>query len=91
MERKNTEHGKIEVKPGVLGGKPVFAGTRIPVDLVLDFLANSWDFSKILAEYSSLVEKDLQAAVRFASKRVRGERFHLVDFSENSAPMPLHA
>jgi len=32
-------HEKIEITPKILLGKPVFKGTRIPVYVVLDMLA----------------------------------------------------
>lgn len=82
MDRKPSQQGKIEIRPEVLGGKPVFAGMRIPVELALDFLARNWDFSQLLSEYPSLAEKDLRAAIQFASERVRRERFHLSDTLE---------
>jgi uncharacterized protein (DUF433 family) len=28
-------HERIEINPGIMGGKPVIRGTRVPVEIVL--------------------------------------------------------
>jgi uncharacterized protein (DUF433 family) len=60
MERRIA--GRIERQRGRLGSKPVFAGTRIPVDTVHRLRAAGWSSSRILAEYPALREADLLAA-----------------------------
>jgi uncharacterized protein (DUF433 family) len=60
MERRIA--GRIERQRGCLGSKPVFAGTRIPVDTVHRLRAAGWSSSRILAEYPALREADLLAA-----------------------------
>ncbi len=39
----------IEVNPSVLQGKPVVKGTRIPVSLILSYLAGGMGVDEILA------------------------------------------
>jgi len=57
----------IEVNPEICGGKPVIKGTRIPVKLVLELLANGWTISDIKEEYD-LTEEQIKDAIRFASQ-----------------------
>ena len=57
----------IEVNPEICGGKPVIRGTRIPVKLVLELLANGWTISDIKEEYD-LTEEQIKDAIRFASQ-----------------------
>ena len=47
-------------------GRPVIKGTRIPVDVVLDHLAENESWDEILRGYPELTKTDIQAAIRFA-------------------------
>jgi len=59
---------KIEINLRKLGGKPVIKGTRIPVYLVLEMLANGMSIEDILKEYPELSEEDVREAIKYASK-----------------------
>jgi len=56
----------IHSDPGILGGKPVVRGTRISVELVLEFLADGGSPADVLAAYPRLHEADVRAAIAFA-------------------------
>ena len=60
LERRTDEFGRIERRRGVLGGKPVFAGTRIPVDTVRRYLAAGHSVDDILEAYPSLGTADVE-------------------------------
>ena len=77
MNRENF-FDRIEINPQILGGKPVIAGTRISVGLVLEFLAHNWNPQKLLAEYPNLRQEDIQAAIAYASQRITREEIHFV-------------
>lgn len=64
---------RIQSSPGVLGGKPVIRGTRIPVSLILNFIANEMTSEEILKEYPQLEAEDIRAALFFAEKVTEGE------------------
>jgi uncharacterized protein (DUF433 family) len=59
---------RIVVDPEILVGKPVIKGTRIPVYLVIEFLANGLTEEEVLNEYPSLKKEDIKAALLYASK-----------------------
>ncbi len=61
---------RIEINPDILCGKPVVAGTRIPVYLVLNLLANGYDFERIIEAYPVLIAEDIAACLAFAEDRV---------------------
>lgn len=65
---------QIIINPKILSGKPIFEGTRIPVDLILEFIAQGYDFDQIVKEYPSLTKEDLSEAVKFVAKRIKEER-----------------
>lgn len=58
---------RIEINPKILLGKPVFKGTRIPIYVVLDMLAEGMTNQEIIKSYPDLTEEDIKAAIRFAS------------------------
>ena len=58
---------RIEITPKILLGKPVFRGTRIPLYVVLDLLAEGESIQAIIKVYPDLKEDDIKAAIRFAS------------------------
>jgi len=58
--------GRIVIDPETCGGKPIFSGTRVPVYVVLELLANQEALQEILAEYPDLTVADLHDALTFA-------------------------
>lgn len=63
----------IHSDPGILGGKPVVKGTRISVELILEYLADGAGVAEILAAYPHITEQDVRAAVAFAHDMVADE------------------
>ena len=45
------------------GGTPVFAGTRIPVQIMLDYLEDGQSIDDFLSHYSSIPRKQAVAAL----------------------------
>jgi uncharacterized protein (DUF433 family)/transcriptional regulator with XRE-family HTH domain len=46
----------------VMGGTPVFAGTRVPVKMVLDLIDNGVDWEELKASYPFLTDEHIKAA-----------------------------
>lgn len=63
----------IVSSPDVMLGKPVFAGTRIPVELVLAKLAGGSSEASLLESYSALSHEHVLAALKYAHQIVRDE------------------
>ena len=57
---------RISSDPAILRGKPCIKGTRIPVALVLGYLAAKKSTAEILAEFPDLSEADIEAALEYA-------------------------
>ena len=64
---------RITVDSDILVGKPVIKGTRIPVYLIVELVANGLATKEILKEYPRLKEEDIKAALLYASKLVESE------------------
>lgn len=58
---------RIEINPRIMLGKPVVRGTRIPVYVVLNLLAEGYDFKEIHKEYPDITKDDILAVLKFAS------------------------
>jgi uncharacterized protein (DUF433 family) len=59
-------HDRIESDPLILRGKPCFRETRIPVGLVLGYLACGKSNDEILAQFPDLQSADIAAALEYA-------------------------
>lgn len=58
---------RISVQEGVHFGKPVIAGTRVPVEVVLGKLAGGVPYEELMAEYE-ITRKDILAVLDYAVK-----------------------
>ena len=62
---------RIALNPEIRSGKPVIRGTRITVADILEYLAGGMSQEEILADFPSLEEEDIRAALAFAAERER--------------------
>jgi uncharacterized protein (DUF433 family) len=53
-------------------GHAVFKGTRVPLQVVLDSLAEGSSTEDILEDFPSLSAADVQAAIAFAVRKMEG-------------------
>lgn len=66
-----TDH--IHADPAPLGGKPVIAGTRLAVDLVLGLLAEGWTAQEIRADYPQVTDEALRAVFAYAAQALHDQ------------------
>lgn len=71
---------RIESHPGVLNGKPVVAGTRISVELILDRLAAGETPAQIRQAFPHLPDGSVEAALSYAAAVMRNESIIPVHF-----------
>jgi uncharacterized protein (DUF433 family) len=57
---------RIEISPRVCNGKPVIKGTRIPVSVILEQLAEGESWDQILTGYPELTREDIHAVLEYA-------------------------
>ena len=53
----------ITQNPDILGGKPIIAGTRMSVEVILELLSSGLETNEIIKEYPFLTKKQIQAAI----------------------------
>ena len=69
---------RIEVNPTIHFGKPCVAGTRIPVQNVLELVRDGIAFDKILQDYyPDLKVEDIRACVQYAIELLLAEDIHV--------------
>jgi uncharacterized protein (DUF433 family) len=62
---------RIAKDPAVMVGQPVIRGTRIPVELILDWLSVDPHDDEIYEAYPEITVEDVRAAILFARDAVR--------------------
>lgn len=63
----------IEINQNVMMGKPVIAGTRITVELVLEKLAARETIEQLLGAHPRLSREAILAAIEFGAKALRAD------------------
>lgn len=58
---------RIEIDPKVCNGKPVIRGTRVPVSVLLEQIAEGESWDDLLGGYPELKREDIQAALLYAT------------------------
>ncbi|HLC29839.1 MAG TPA: DUF433 domain-containing protein [Dehalococcoidia bacterium] len=66
---------RITNDPGIMGGKPVVRGTRVPVQVIIGSLAGGMGVEEICREYG-VAQEDIQAALAYAAEVLADERVH---------------
>jgi uncharacterized protein (DUF433 family) len=59
--------------PEILGGTPVFAGSRVPIDIVLASVDKGISMDRIVAAYPFITEAHIAAAREYLSPRTPEE------------------
>lgn len=57
---------RIEINPRICNGKPVIKGTRIPIAVILDHIAEGEAWDDLLAGYPELTIEDIKSALKYA-------------------------
>ena len=74
-----TQAKLVVSNPSVMMGKPVIAGTRITVELILEKLAAGETVEQILDAHPRLTREGIQAALAFAAEALRADVIYPID------------
>ncbi|GAB4411831.1 MAG: DUF433 domain-containing protein [Anaerolineales bacterium] len=78
QSRGGKMRARIEINPNVHFGKPCVAGTRIPVQDVLELVREGIPFETIIRDYYPDLElEDIQACVQYAIEVLAAEDIHI--------------
>jgi uncharacterized protein (DUF433 family) len=62
---------RVSIEPAVFGGQPCVRGTRIPIAVILDSLAEGLSPAGIRDHYPQLTEEDIRAAAAYGAELAR--------------------
>jgi uncharacterized protein (DUF433 family) len=69
---------RIAVNPNIHFGKPCVAGTRIPVQSVLELVGEGLSFGEIIRDfYPDLKVEDIRACIQYAIDVIEVEDIHV--------------
>ncbi len=66
-------NGLVVSDPGILGGKPVFRGTRLPVQSLFDYLADGLSLDYFLETFPSVTREHAATVLRYGLQRIEAE------------------
>ena len=71
--RNLTTFDRIMSDPAILGGKPIIRGTRISVELILDWIASGATRDDVVRRHPRLTGADVEQALSYAAASVKNE------------------
>ena len=72
---------RIVSDPAILGGKPCIKGTRISVEMILEWVASGASRDEILKSYPQLAAEDVEEALNFAAQSLSNETIMTAEIS----------
>lgn len=65
--------GLVVSNPGILGGTPVFSGTRLPVRTLFEYLAEGLTLDYFLETFEGVTRDQARAVLRYGLDRIEHE------------------
>ena len=67
-------YGPVSIDPEVMSGTPVFAGTRVPVQNLFDYMEGGDDLSEFLDDFPSVTKEAAVAVLEMARRSLTSEK-----------------
>jgi uncharacterized protein (DUF433 family) len=67
-------YGQVSIDPEVMSGTPVFAGTRVPIKNLFDYIEGGEDLSEFLDDFPSVSKEVALAVLEMAKKSLSSEK-----------------
>lgn len=68
------QYGQVSIDPEVMSGTPVFAGTRVPVQNLFDYMEGGDDLSEFLDDFPSVSKEAAVAVLEMARLSLTSEK-----------------
>ena len=82
-----TTQAVVHSDPEIMGGTPVFVGTRVPVDALFDYLEAGDRLNRFLRHFPSVRREQAVAALKMARQALRDDA--CARLLDESVPRPL--
>jgi uncharacterized protein (DUF433 family) len=67
-------YGQVSIDPGIMSGTPVFAGTRVPVQNLFDYIEGGDDLDEFLDDFPSVTKVAAVAVLEMARHSLTTEK-----------------
>ena len=67
-------YGQVSIDPDIMSGTPVFAGTRVPVQNLFDYIEGGDDLSEFLDDFPSVTKEAAVAVLEMAKLSLTSEK-----------------
>ncbi|MBK7372829.1 MAG: DUF433 domain-containing protein [Saprospiraceae bacterium] len=67
-------YGQISIDPEIMGGTPVFSGTRVPIQNLFDYIEGGDDLAEFLDDFPSITLAAALAVLEMAKKSLLTEK-----------------
>jgi uncharacterized protein (DUF433 family) len=67
-------YGQVSIDPEIMSGAPVFAGTRVPIQNLFDYIEGGEDLSEFLDDFPSVSKEAALAVLEMAKKSLTSEK-----------------
>jgi uncharacterized protein (DUF433 family) len=68
-----TAESLVTRDPGILGGTPVFKGTRVPVRTLFEYLTDGLSLEYFIESFPSVTRKQAADVLRLSQERIERE------------------
>jgi uncharacterized protein (DUF433 family) len=72
---------RITSDPAILGGKPCVKGTRISVEMILEWIASGATRDDVVKSYPQVTVEDVEEALGFAAQSLSNEMIMTAEIS----------
>ena len=67
-------YGAINIDAEIMGGTPVFKGTRVPIQTLFDYIEGGDDLEEFLDDYPSISKETVIQVLEMAKKSLTTEK-----------------
>ena len=67
-------YGAINIDPEIMGGTPVFTGTRVPIQTLFDYLEGGDTLEEFIDDFPSVTKDQALEVLELAKKTVTTEK-----------------
>jgi len=71
IEEEAVENLPISIDPEIMSGTPVFEGTRVPVDALINNLASGVSLDEFLANFPTVTREQAVAVLNFSNQTLK--------------------
>ena len=71
IEEETVDSLPISVNPQIMGGTPVFQGTRVPIEALLENLAAGISLSEFLENFPTVSQEQALAILNFSNETLK--------------------